>query len=319
MKEALVIALDIGGTHTKAGLVSYSGKCLASERFDTPGTDFEDFMQQLQQALAPLQAEAAEKLIGIAAAAPSVNSRSGCVHQPPNLPWPAKTALGEQLQRKFGYPSVLINDAEAAALGELVYGKAKNVQDFIYITLGTGLGAAIVANGALLEGANGVAAELGHVCFRKNGRHCHCGKRGCLETYVSATALRRTFLQLCGEESSYRSSINKKLHKLKAKSIIQAAVAGDPLAQQSLEQTANWLGEALANVINLTGSAAIFVAGGLAKSAELFFPTTKQALETELLPALRNKVELQVSGLLATNPAILGAAYHFFKTQKKLS
>ena len=318
MKEELVIALDIGGTHTKAGLVNREGKCLLSTRFDTPSTNFQDFLKELEHSIAPLQEEKAHRIVGLSVAVPSVNVR-GFVLSPPNLPWPTRTPLVKHLEKKFGYPTLLLNDANAAALGELAYGAAQGLTDFVYITLGTGLGSAVVANGELIKGAKGVATEMGHMCFRKSGRRCTCGKRGCLETYVSATALRRTFLQLCSEEHREHTLYSKKIGYLKTKSVIKAAKSKDPTALQAVEQTGKWLGEALANVATLTGPSAIFIAGGLAKSASLFLPIAKQALEEEIYSSLRSKVELQVSSLLVENPAVLGAAYYFFKNQQTSS
>ena len=318
MKEALVIALDIGGTHTKVGLVDREGKCLERVRFDTPSTTFECFMRSLTKVLSPLQEIAGERLVGFGVGAPSVNTRLGCVVSPPNLPWPKETPLRKHLEATFGYPALLLNDADAAAVGELAYGSAQGLSDFVYITLGTGLGSSIVANGELLQGAEGVAAEMGHICFRKNGRSCTCGKRGCLEAYVSATALARTFLQLCGEEHKTHLLHKRRIGKLKAKSVLEAAKEGDALALQATEQTGRWLGEALAGVANLIAPSSIFIAGGLAKSAALFLPAAEQTFEKELYSTFRDKVQLQVSGLLAENPALLGAAHYFFKNQQNI-
>lgn len=315
--QPLVIGVDIGGTHTKIGLVNPKGACLASSRFDTPRTDFKDFLHTLKKNVDELSPQvSAHTVVGLSVGAPSVNSLSQCVISPPNLPWPEQTPLLEELKALFGLPVLLLNDADAAALGELRYGKAQGLKDFAYITLGTGLGSSFVVQGRLLEGAYGVAAELGHVCFRKGGRRCRCGKRGCLETYVSARGLKRTLLQVWGEESIHTAMTSKKIDKLKTKTIVAAAQGGDPIAKQALSQTGTWLGEALANVLNVTGSAAVFVAGGLAKSASLFLPVAQESMNAALLPALRGKIRLEASSLLDNNPAILGSAHHFFSTQK---
>ena len=308
-----VIAIDIGGTRTKLALVDPSGAQLCGTAFDTPQTDLNDFLEALSVAINALRGAKQRQIIGLAVGAPAVDRRKGRVFMPPNLPWPEETLLSELLSTIYKLPVVLLNDAEAAAIGEMAYGRAKHLRDFVYITLGTGLGAACILNGALLEGSHGIAMEVGHMCFRKNGRKCGCGKRGCLETYVSATALRRTYFEL------YRGEEQMLGH---AKTLSAEAIAlrtNDPFAEEAIKQTAVWFGEALANVVQITGIGSIFVAGGLAKSADLLLPVARTALEDALMPALRGQVTVEASMLLDAQPALLGAAHYFFQQHTKKS
>ena len=318
--EDCVIAIDIGGTQTKLGLVDRKGSCLLQESFDTPPSNLSDFLVTLKSRITALKKKATHRsIIGLSIGAPAVDRLSECVVFPPNLPWPSRTPIGQLLSDEFHLPSLLLNDAEAAALGELAYGRAKGLPHFIYITLGTGLGAACVLNGSLIEGTKGISMELGHMCFRKGGRSCGCGKKGCLESYVSATALKRNFLQLYAQSPTDSLLSEASIHQLSARDIIEAAQSSDPLAQGAIQQTATWLGEALSHVVQITGITDIFLAGGLARSAKLMLPTIQQSIEEHLMPMLRSQVQVAVSSLLSDNPALLGAAYYFFQRKTRSS
>jgi len=216
--------------------------------------------------------------------------------------------LANLIKKYYDVPVAVTNDANAAALGEMIYGGAKNMKNFIVITLGTGLGSGIVVNGNLVYGHDGFAGELGHIVAIDNGRQCGCGKRGCLETYASASGIKRTVFDLladCTEESDLR---NITFDDLTAEMISGAAAKGDKIAIKAFEITGKILGRNLANAVAFSSPEAIFLFGGLAKAGELIFKPTKEHMEKNLLKIFRGKVKLLPSGLQDKNAAVLGAS-----------
>jgi glucokinase len=305
----VVLGVDIGGTNTKFGYVDRTGKCLASASISTDAQEpaelfFERLHVSSQNLLQSLTQEC--RLIGIGIGAPNANFYKGTIEHPPNLGWDY-VDVRAQLSKYYSLPIAVTNDANAAALGEMLFGAAQEMKDFIVITLGTGLGSGIVANGELIYGADGFAGEIGHTIVDPNGRQCGCGRHGCLETYCSATGLCRTvqeFLCNSNEPSSLRT-INSL--ELTAEMVYEAAVRGDALALQSFEYTGHILGMKLADSVAHLSPEAIILFGGLTSAGELLFAPTKRSLEKHLFPIFRNKVKLLPSKLIEGTSAILGA------------
>ena len=309
MAEKAVLALDIGGTYAKAGVFTQKGLCLATGRFKTHGRDLDTFLDSLICVATELKKSIPRSkytLCGVAAGVPSYNNRTQRVEYPPNLAWPSYTPLAELMREGLGMESVVVlNDADAAILGEWVYGKGKASHNFGYLTLGTGLGSAFVLGGHLLQSSHGMVAEMGHICLVKEGRACGCGMRGCLETYVSATGLRQTYCELISKKESPP-------HKLSIKQIAKACQAGDPDAQMAFRKTGLWLGEALGMVGNILAPEFVFLAGGLATVSDLFIGEAKEAMNARLVKGLQGYIQIEPSGLLKENPALLGLSHAFF-------
>jgi len=247
-------------------------------------------------------------LKGMGIGAPNGNFYKGTIEFAPNLPWKGTIDLVEKLKQYFNVPIVLTNDANAAAMGEMIYGKAKGLNEFMVITLGTGLGSGIVVDGKVVYGHDGFAGEIGHTIYDPNGRLCGCGRKGCLETYASATGIVLTVGELL-----LKSTVQTKLreipaNKLEAKHIHEEALKGDRLALEAFDYTARILGLKLADSIAHTSPEAIFLFGGLAESGDDILIPTKKYMEENLLNIFKNKVRLEISGLMGKNAAILGAA-----------
>ena len=250
--------------------------------------------------------------------APNGNYYTGTIEFAPNLVWKGVLNIVEKIKRYFPtVPVIITNDANAAAVGEMVYGGAKGMKDFLVVTLGTGLGSGFVANGKLIYGHDGFAGELGHVVVNKTGRICGCGRKGCLETYASATGIKRTVFKLLAdhiEDSEFRRIT---YDDLTAEMITKAALNGDPIAIEAYEYTGKLLGEALADAVALTSPEAIFLFGGLAKAGKYIFEPTKKYMEQNLLAIFRNKVKLLPSGIDGKNAAVLGASALVWQSLKE--
>jgi glucokinase len=311
MRTDVTVGIDIGGTNTALGFVDDQGRCLAESSVptlaqDPAGSLVARLAARIEELYGPLADRTA--IIGIGIGAPNANYYRGTVENPPNLRWKGITPLVALFKERFDVPVVITNDANAAALGELRFGAGKGLRDIIVITLGTGLGSGIIANGDLIYGADGFAGEIGHTLVEPAGRWCGCGKRGCLEAYASATGICRTvFEMLCDrrEESEFRSV---SFNQLTAKMISEAAQRGDPIARAAFEYTGEILGMKLADSVEHTSPEAIILFGGLANAGDLIFAPTKRSLEEHLLPIFRNKVKVIPSGLPEGNSAVLGAA-----------
>ena len=310
MAKDLVIGIDIGGQTSKCGIVDARGTVLAQTviRSDET-TDADVFIASLAEALNRIIAEAGAegRIRGIGVGAPNGNYYTGTIEYAPNLKWggakvlPFAKLLQEQMN---GIPVSLTNDANAAAVGEMTYGAARGMKNFIMITLGTGVGSGIVIDGNVVYGHDGFAGELGHTCaIRHNGRVCGCGKTGCLEAYCSATGVARTareWLEMTDEPSELRS-----LDKITSKDVYDAAKDGDKLALKIFEYTGRILGEKLADFIEFSAPEAIVLFGGLARSKEFLTQPILDAMNANVLPLWRNKVKLVYSSLKSPTPQSL--------------
>lgn len=303
------VGIDIGGTNTAFGLVGEKGEIFAQSSIKTCGhADFQVYAEAVSAAIRQLIAKLdAPELIGIGIGAANGNYYNGCIENAANLPWKGVVRIVEAFEKQFGVPVFLTNDANAAAIGEMVYGGAKGMTDFIEITLGTGLGSGIVTGGKMLYGHDGFAGECGHVIVERNGRDCGCGRKGCLETYVSATGVVRTATELLAKRniaSELRAIPNNELTALK---VSQAAGRGDAIAKETLELTGIILGRALADFVAITSPQAIFLFGGLAKAGEVLFEPVRREMEANMLNIFKNKVKVLPSQL-GDDAAILGAS-----------
>ncbi|MBN2893049.1 MAG: ROK family protein [Bacteroidales bacterium] len=306
----IVVGIDIGGTNTVIGVVDNTGEIIVETSFETqPFKNDKAFSQHLISEIRYLLNDLANvNLLGIGIGAPNANYFSGKIESAPNIPWAKDVSLAAILNKEFNVVVKLTNDANAAALGEMLYGNAKGLTDFILITLGTGLGSGFVSNGKLILGHDGFAGEMGHITAVPGGRLCGCGKQGCLETYVSATGIRTTVLEMMRflKTDSVLQKYTPK--QITSKLIYEAAVDGDKLAKDVFDFTAKILGEKLADVVALTSPQAVFFFGGLSAAGDLLLVPTKNYMEQNLMPIYRNKVSLQQSALIGKNAAVLGAA-----------
>lgn len=306
MTEA-AIGIDIGGTNTVIGAVDKDGGIVKELSIPTSGYgNFDDYYVALTQVVKELQKEI--QVIGIGLGSPAGNRFSGVIQAPANVDWEGEIPIGQRLTQSFRLPVVIDNDANTAAIGEMVYGVTKGVKDFITITLGTGLGSGLVIDGKLLYGAQGFAGELGHLVAVRNGRQCGCGKRGCLETYVSATGIKRTIFELLAQENDASVFRSKSFDEVESKDVYTAALAGDSIAKKAFAFTGEILGRSLADYTAFSEPKAFVLFGGLAKSGDLLMQPTKKAFDEELLFLYKDNVEVLLSGLMQKNAAVLGAA-----------
>ncbi len=308
----IVAGVDIGGTYTKVGLIDKQGNSHANCSFSTKDyPNIDDYLDTLKNEIFKLVENLPEKaeLIGIGIGAPNASSRNGSIENAPNLAWKGSVPIVSKLQAQVNLPIKIMNDASAAALGEMLFGSAKGMTDFIAITLGTGLGGGIVANGQLIDGFDGFAGELGHIDIMKgDGRITGLNVKGGLEAYASATGLKRTVMHMLAkhmDDSELRSIAYNDLH---GSTITQLAEKGDPIAIKSFKYTGKILGAALANFVAFSQPQAIFLMGGLVKSGHWILSPTKKYLEKNLLQVYKGKVQLLESGLTDKNPAIMGGA-----------
>jgi glucokinase len=310
MKE-LAIGIDIGGTNTKFGLVDKDGNCISEGSIKTPQYEkAEDFVKDLSGEIKKIISIQKEEctIKGIGIGAPNGNYFRGTIEFAPNLRWKGIVKLADLFKNYFDYPVILTNDADAAAIGEMIYGAAKNMKDFILVTLGTGLGSGFVANGEMIYGHDGFAGELGHTIVIPDGRQCGCGRKGCLEQYASATGIVKTVIEML--DYSYSDSLLKKYKKEKITSeeIFEAAKAGDKIAIEAFDYTGKVLGMGLANAVAITSPEAIILFGGLSLAGDYIFKPTKKYMEENLLNIYKNKVKIIPSALNDKNAAILGAS-----------
>ena len=313
MKQ-LVVGVDIGGTNTVFGLIDREGNMYGEGVIPTKKfPDFDQYLEELYIGIQDLlkQVDGEYQLMGIGIGAPNGNFFNGTIENAANLIWKGKVPFVDKMKRYFPtIPIIITNDANAAAIGEMIYGAAKGMKDFIVVTLGTGLGSGFVANGELIYGHDSFAGELGHIIMNRtsSGRMCGCGRKGCLETYVSATGIKRTAFKLLAdhlEDSEFR---NISFNDLTAEMITKSALNGDPLAIEAYEYTGEMLGQALADAVTITSPEAIILFGGLAKAGKYIFEPTKKSMESHMLSNFRNKVKLLPSGIDGKNAAVLGAS-----------
>ena len=311
MEKPYVIGIDMGGTNTAFGIVDARGNVIAKGAIKTDNPDMNAYLKELKTEL-DKQIETVggiEKIKGIGAGCPNGNYYTGNIEFAPNLPWKGVVPFAKLLQDAFGVPAAITNDANAAAVGEMTYGVARGMKNFIMITLGTGVGSGIVIDGKIVYGHDGFAGELGHVnVVRNNGRMCGCGRAGCLEAYTSATGVARTareILEMSNSDSTLRSH---PAETITSKDVFDAAIAGDEVAKEIFQSTGKILGEALSDFVAFSAPEAIVLFGGLAKSGDLILKPVVENLEKNLLSIWKGKVKVLFSALKEADAAILGAS-----------
>ncbi len=306
------VGIDIGGTNSEYGIVNHRGEILMKGKIRTDGyAKVEPFIEELHQNLSPIidVFKNEGNIVGIGVGAPNANYFKGIIEYAPNLRWTGTVPLARLISEKFALPCLITNDANAAAMGEMIYGAARGLKDFIMITLGTGMGSGIVCNGQLVYGLDGYAGELGHTIIIRNGRkHWKTDLRGSLESYVSATGVMLTAHEML--ENSQEECLLRKLDpkKIDSKAIYECAILGDAIAQEVFRFTGQILGEALANFVMATSPEAIILFGGVIKAGDLFLQPAREHLELNLLPMYKNKVKILFSELNEADAAILGAS-----------
>lgn len=297
--------VDVGGTNTKIGLVDSNGNILKHARFSTADcSTYEIFIDSIGNSIRELL-DPEDELVGIGIGAPNGNFYSGCVEFAPNMPFKGVLTIRDSLKKSFDCPIVLTNDANAAAMGEKLYGAAKDYEDFIVITLGTGVGSGIYCNGQLVYGHDGFAGELGHVIVYPGGRLCGCGRRGCLEPYANQRGVLQTLEEL---KPNFAESSLHGIEPINAKIISDHAHAGDALGIAVFEQTGKYLGFAFANFMAFLSPKAIFLFGGISRAGDLIRKPLIEEMEHNMLIVFKDKLEVRFSELSDDDAAILGAA-----------
>lgn len=310
-KKPYVIGLDLGGTNSEFGIVDQNANIIASTRVKTSGHgDIAQYVDDCVEALKPIieQVGGIEKIHAMGIGAPNGNYYSGSIEFAPNLPWKGKIPLAQMFSERLGIPVRLTNDANAAAMGEMQYGVARGMQNFIMITLGTGVGSGIVVNGKMVLGCDGMAGELGHVIVEKDGRQCGCGRKGCLETYCSATGIARTAREIIEKTDKPTLLRNIPLDQIDGLAITQAARKGDAVALEIFEYTGRILGEACANFAAFSSPEAFVFFGGLSKAGDLIMNPIKKAYDETILQIFKGKAKLLLSELDGAGAAVLGAS-----------
>ena len=314
MEKQYVVGVDVGGQTSKIGVVNARGEILSRLviRSDTYGTDADAYLSALAEAIRECVIECGKtgEIRGVGVGAPNSNYYTGQISCAPNILWAADGTVefSKILSENLGGISVsLTNDANAAAIGEMTYGVARGMKNFIMITLGTGVGSGIVIDGKVVYGHDGNAGELGHTCVvRYNGRPCGCGKTGCLETYCSATGVARTareMLELTDEPSLLRG-----VEDLSSKAVYEAAAEGDALAKKIFDYTGKMLGRSFADFVAFSSPEAIVLFGGLARAKEFFYEPMLESMNENLMPQWKGKVKIVFSQLKESDAAILGAS-----------
>lgn len=310
MKTKVVIGVDLGGTNTKVGLVDRFGEVLAFRRFKTDShLPFADFLQRLKGHISEMVDGAGDEIhvVAMGIGAPNVNHFTGEIVDPANLEWPSGVKLTALAEAAMGLPVRATNDANVAALGEMEFGGARGVKNFVVLTLGTGLGSGVVVDGKLLLGEDGLAAEIGHVNVRPDGRNCNCGLTGCLETYVSATGIKRTVYKLLADRQVDSTLRDKSFNDLTGEMITEAALAGDPIGAEAFIYTGKILGTKLADIVAYFNPEAIILSGGLTRAGDLLLEPTRKMMEKRLFKVFRGRVRLEISPVTGANDAVLGA------------
>jgi glucokinase len=321
MKKKVALGIDIGGTNTALGFADEQGQCFDDQSFPTwAHQSFACFFKRLAEKIDAILARRSQEyeIMGIGVAAPAGNYYQGTIDAPSNFGW-GKVELVRLVSEYYHLPVAVTNDANAAALGEMMYGQAKGMQDFIVVTLGTGLGSGIVVNGNLIYGHGGLAGELGHTIIEPGGRQCGCGRRGCVEMYVSSRGLCRTVFELLAlrlDESELRQI---SFNKLTSEQVYEAAQRNDALACEAFEYTGRILGRALADAVACFGPEVIILFGGLAKAGPLLFAPVQRHFEDNLLHAYKGKVKIIPASVLKCSIAVLGACALIQKEIEKIN
>jgi glucokinase len=310
--DSFIAGVDIGGTGTKFGIVDNLGNVLSSDTMSTKGhADIHAYIDELYDKLMVLidKVGGVGCIKGIGVGAPNGNVYTGTIEYAPNLPWRGIIPLAKLIQDKFNLPVRLTNDANAAAVGEMTYGAAKGMKNFILIALGTGVGSGIVANGELIYGYDGMAGELGHTIIIPDGRiHPGTGKKGSLESYASATGVAISAVEILNNTDKPSSLRNIPIDKIDSKAVFEAATAGDEVAKEVFEYTGRILGISLANFVMFSSPEAIILFGGLTKAGDLILKPTREHMEANLIEVFQNKIKILVSHLKESDAAILGAS-----------
>ncbi len=313
MDKPYVIGIDMGGTNTVFGIVDARGNVVAKSAIKTGAhpDDINLYIEDIATGLNKLIEEVGgkDRIKGIGVGAPNGNYYTGNIEFAPNLPWKGIIPFAKLLSDKMNIPTALTNDANAAAVGEMTYGAARGMKNFIMITLGTGVGSGIVINGDVVYGHDGFAGELGHtISVRQNGRICGCGRTGCLEAYASATGVARTAREIL--ESSDKQSLLRNLppESITSKDVYDAAVQGDEVAKEIFEFTGRLLGEKFADFIAFSAPEAIIMFGGLTKAGDLLMEPVKRHMEENVLAIWKSKVKVLFSELKEADAAVLGAS-----------
>lgn len=312
-KKELAVGIDIGGTNTVFGYVDRQGTIYDEGRMKTSQyNEIEAYVAALYEKIMVAGKKTGNGAVikGFGIGAPMGNINKGTIEHAAGLPWKGILPLADIFHTHTDLPVVVTNDANAAAVGEMIYGGAKGMKNFVVITLGTGLGSGFVIDGKLVYGHDGFAGELGHTALRPDPseRECGCGKKGCLETYVSATGLKRSLIKIMADSIQPSELRKYSFDELDAEMIHEAAKRGDLLAKRAFEYTGRMLGFKLADVVAHTNPEAIFLFGGLALAKDLIFRPAKEYMEENLLGIYKGKVKLLESQLSTQNAAVLGAS-----------
>ena len=311
----VVAGVDIGGTNTIIGLVDKDGTIRAEDRLSTTDYPFaDDFVVALDQKLKEMvEGHGGLTLTGIGIGAPNANFNKGTIELAPNLRWKGIIPLVKLTERRTGLKTRITNDANAAALGEMIFGAAKGLKNFIILTLGTGLGSGFVVDGEVVYGHTGFAGELGHMTVAEGGRVCGCGRRGCLETYASATGLVRTVLALLSDRRDESILRDLRSSEITSRRVAEAAAAGDVIATDALDQTARMIALGIANAVIFSSPETIFLFGGLAKAGDALFEPVRKYADELVQPIFRGTFTIMPSGLPEASAAILGASALIWK------
>ncbi|WP_281541240.1 ROK family protein [Maribacter aestuarii] len=310
MVQEVVLGIDIGGSLTKIGLVTQAGTIVTKTVFKTEAQKpFPDFMKKLKLEVDNLISNSGPdiKILSVGVGAPNANPYTGQIENPPNLKWGPATPISKSIEQAFEFHVSLANDANAAALGEMLYGAAKGMKNFVTLTLGTGLGSGLIVDGKLVIGQHGVAGELGHVNVDPYGRKCNCGLHGCLETYASVTGIKRTVFELISnmrEDSPLRSL---SFEELTGTAISDAALSGDVIALRAFERTGEILGSKMADTVAHLDPEAFILSGGLSKAGEILLNPVKTSMENHLFNAYKGKISVLLSKATSAD-AVLGPA-----------
>jgi glucokinase len=312
MNKPYVVGMDMGGTNTVFGIVDARGNVISKAAVKTSThQDINLYIQDIYNELIKLidDAGGTSAIKGIGIGAPNGNYYTGNIEFAPNLNWKGVIPFSNLMKDKFGIPAVLTNDANAAAIGEMTYGAARGMKNFIMITLGTGVGSGIVIDGKLVYGHDGFAGELGHTCsVRNNGRQCACGKTGCLETYASANGVARTAREILETRNDDSLLRNIPVESITSKDVHDAAMQGDKVAQEIFEFTGKILGEALSDFVAFSAPEAIVLFGGLTKSGDYIMKPIVEHMEKNLLAIWKGKIKVLFSDLKEADAAVLGAS-----------
>ncbi len=310
MENMMVLGIDIGGTFTKIGLVNRQGVCRGSKIIRTEAHQpFDTYKERLKTEIDLLLGSHLERqeLVAIGVGAPNANAHTGDMERPPNFSWGDRVPLVTTFQEWYRVPVSLANDANAAALGERYYGSGKDLEHFVVLTLGTGLGSGIIVNGKLLIGAHGMAGELGHVNVVAGGRQCKCGLRGCLETYASVTGIKRTIFELLSVRTENSPLRDLSFNELNGEMIANMALEGDAIALEAFKRTAAILGAKMADTAAHLDPQAFILSGGLSKAGDILLTPVVESMEKNLFNAYRGKVKVLISKA-SRDQAVLGPA-----------